>query len=712
MPSFFIVMKISFNSYQFTAAGNAQFSRSSKFDPEARIGRALRELVIWKIKEMFLEPNFADNQARFADLRAVIGNGEGLLVITDESERVLFSDTVRITSHDLPEQWGQYTTEVSIEFAALPKPIAQLGIDAAFTPSGSTTPIVLPGVGSWKESVRTERYNAQEVANRRVTMVNISANGRFTADPTQSETARQAAVLAVKIAIETCNDTPDGTLVYAGTSNVVYVETMECDTGDGTGYCEWSLTAEYRRFPDGDYAEVEFEVGTKDNIEQAQRITSVTGKIRANTQDAALTRANVLRDTFATSSRIQTVNETKAQQVSGADGDAFIEMTFSFEWKETLAPVAWTLKVITKQDTKSNNSILTRSGTCRSGDASAALAKAVALGVVTGQGVLMSTSIEYNSIGLVDAAQQNEVTFSYDYLSRAGRVYAEVQNDTTNAGFGDSSQAISGFVVADSQIAALALARSFQIEGILLNTKENVSSFNAGTGTSDLAGFDSGGASQQFLKVDFSYSYYVAHTDGSVKWSIGDSRDMKTRILTLTYSGTAWAANAAAANALIDSLEAPPTGGALTKRDRRVDSEQRDSVTGFLSVAFNDVYEGSFTAAPGEAVLEAEYSVEAMLSVNTAVVTEVPYGSPVVQTGVGYNKGSLTVSGFATGITEACCKSWGRNLRSIVQAGGRYEKAPREKIGYAYYFEAPTNVRLFRFDFTYSCDVALLTSGL
>ena len=118
MPSFFIVMKISFNSYQFTAAGNAQFSRSSKFDPEARIGRALRELVIWKIKEMFLEPNFADNQARFADLRAVIGNGEGLLVITDESERVLFSDTVRITSHDLPEQWGQYTTEVSIEFAA------------------------------------------------------------------------------------------------------------------------------------------------------------------------------------------------------------------------------------------------------------------------------------------------------------------------------------------------------------------------------------------------------------------------------------------------------------------------------------------------------------------------------------------------------------------------------------------------------------------
>ena len=143
-----------------------------------------------------------------------------------------------------------------------------------------------------------------------------------------------------------------------------------------------------------------------------------------------------------------------------------------------------------------------------------------------------------------------------------------------------------------------------------------------------------------------------------------------------------------------------------------MDSEQRDSVTGFLSVAFNDVYEGSFTAAPGEAVLEAEYSVEAMLSVNTAVVTEVPYGSPVVQTGVGYNKGSLTVSGFATGITEACCKSWGRNLRSIVQAGGRYEKAPREKIGYAYYFEAPTNVRLFRFDFTYSCDVALLTSGL
>ena len=707
-------MLISFNSYVFTAAGSAQFSRASKFDPEPRIGRALRELVIWKIKEMFFEPNFADNQARFADLRAAIGLGEGLLVITDESERVLFSDTVRITSHDLPEQWGQYTTEVSIEFAALPKPIAQLGIDAAFTPSGSTTLVVLPGVGSWKESVRTERYNAQEVANRRVTMVNISANGRFTADPTQSETARRAAVLAVKIGIETCNDTPDGTLVYAGTSNVVYVETMECDTGDGTGYCEWSLTAEYRRFPDGDYAEVEFEVGTKDNIDQAQRVTTVTGKIRANTQDAALTRANVLRDTFAESYRIQTVNETKSQQVSGADGDAFIEMTFSFEWKETLTPVAWTLKVATKQDAKSNNSILTRSGTCRSGDASAALAQAVVLGVVTGLGVLMSTSIEYNSIGLVDVTQQNEVIFSYEYLSRAGRVYAEVQNDTTNAGFGDSSQTISGFVVADSQIAALALARSFQLGSgtILLSAKENVSSFNAGTGTGDLAGFDSGGASQQFLKVDFNYSYYVAHADGSVKWSVGDSRDMKTRILTLTYTGTAWAADAATANSLIDSLETPPTGGALTKRDRRVDSEQRNSVTGFLSVAFNDTYEGPFTAASGEAVLEAEYSVEATLSVNTAVVTEVPYGSPVVQTGVGYNKGSLTVSGFATGITEACCKAWGRNLRSIVQSGGRYEKAPREKIGYAYYFEAPSNVRLFRFDFTYSCDVAMLTSGL
>ena len=702
---------ISFNSYAFTETGSAQFARSSKFDPEPRVGRALRELVTWKIKEQFLEPSFADNQARYAELRSALAVGEGLLVITDESDRVLFSETVRVIGNDLPEQWGQYMAEVGIEFASLPKPVAQVGVDATFTPSGSTTPVVLPAVGSWRESVRTERYNAQVAANRRVTMVGISGSGRFTADPTQNETQRRAAVLAVKNALETCNNTPDGTLVYAGTSNVVWVEQMDCDIGDGTSYCDWSMAAEFRRFPDGDYAEVEFEVGTKDNIEQAQRITNVTGKIRANTEDAALARANALRDTFANSARIQTVNETRAQQVSGADGDAFIVMSFTFEWRDMLTPVAWTLTVATKADAKSDAKILTRSGTCRSGSSSAALSKAQELGVVTGAGVLMGSSLEYHSVGLASAAQDNEVTFSYEYLSRAGRVYAEVQNDGTDESFGDCGQTISGFVVADSQAAALALARSFKLSGGLLRSaRENSSTFNAGTGTGDSAGFDAGGASQQFLKVDFNYSYYAGHTAGSVKYSVTDSRDMKSRVLTLTYAGTAWATDATAANALVDSLESMISGVAQTKRERRTDSEKRDSVSGFLAVNFTDAFEGPFAAAPGEGVLEAEYSVEAVLSVNSAVVTEIPYGSPVVQTGVGYNKGGLTVSGFATGVSESSCKAWGQARRTIAQGGGRYERPPREKTGYAFHFEAPSTVRVYRFDFTYSCDTGAMTS--
>ena len=76
-------MLISFNSYVFTAAGSTQFSRSSRFEPDARIARPQRELVTWKVKELFLESSFADNQARYADLRAALAAGEGILTITD-----------------------------------------------------------------------------------------------------------------------------------------------------------------------------------------------------------------------------------------------------------------------------------------------------------------------------------------------------------------------------------------------------------------------------------------------------------------------------------------------------------------------------------------------------------------------------------------------------------------------------------------------------
>ena len=700
-------MNITFNSYSFTDAGASQFSRVSRLEPEPHAGKAQREAVTYRIKETFLEPSFADNQVRFAALRDALAVAEGILVIQDENNVTLFSETVRVAGHDLPEQWGEYITEVSIEFTALPRPVAQTGVDATFTPTGSETPVTLPRVTSWRESVRTDRYSTA-VANRRETLVHISASGRYIVDPTLSESSRKAALLALKTSIETCNDIADGTIAFGAASQLVRVENAEADIGDGTDFCEWTISCFYRRFPDGDYVEVEYEVGTKDNLEQSERTITVRGKIRSNTSDAALTRANALRDTFVATGRIQIVNETSSQMVDGDDGTAFLEMTFNFEWREYLAQVAWTLSISTKDDTRSDQQMVTWSGSTRSSNATSALSKANSL-CSGATGVLMSSTLTFTSRGIDSASQFYEVQFSYEYISRAGRVYGEITNETNDEAFGDMGHVISGFIVADSESAAFALARSFKLDSssyLLRAAKETSSFFNAGTGTA----FDSGGVSKQQLKVDFSYSYYAAHVDGSIKYSIADVNEFKTLLRTITISGTAWAADEATADALIESVIGTPSGNVI-HRERRPDYEARDSVTGFLAVAFSESYEGPLATGSGYTVLEAEVTIEATLSINKAVVTPIPYGNPVVQSAVGYTPAEIVVTGYATGVTEAAVKSWGRAKRTIASAAG-YERGPKEKIGYAYYFAAPTDVRMYRFDFTYSCDIALMTSGL
>lgn len=687
-------IRIFYNAYEFTAAGCAQFSRISRMDPSPETGAIpVRELVTWRIKEVFTESTFADNHARFEELRAALATTSGVLRINDESGGTIYNGPVRVSSHDLPEQWGQYSMDATVDFAAPPAELAGNATNASFTPAGGSA-VVLPAVEDWKEAVRTERYSTA-VPNRRETIVRVTLSGTYVPDPTLEAAQVRALLEAKRAEVKSCAQCPDGTLVFGGINQVVRVEDADADIGDGTSKCAWSITAFYRQFPDGDYAEAEYTLSIKDNMESAERVYTMRGKVRAHTEEAATAKANALRDTMVAGGRLQTVNETEVQRVDGEDGADFIELSFSFEWRQMLDEnVSWNLSISTKDELRSDSRTQTWSGTVRASGSAAALAKVEEL-VEGATGWLMSKTQTLSTRGINDAEQFYEVQFSYEYLSRAGMIFAEISSDAQDESFGENATTISGYVVADSESTAVALARGLKPAGTLLrSSRENKMNYKMGSGLT-------GGT--QFIKVDFSYVFRAERTEGSLRYSVAKVKDYKAGLLTTTVSGTAWAASEAACNTLIDALKTQyGETGKLAHDERRPEFEQRTTLNGFLQVPFTLQFEGALTAL--DQVLEAEFSLETVGSIDKSVVTPIPFGVPVAQVNCGLTVGTRTVTGFASGTNENAVRSWGQGKRSMVQGSGRYEVAPREKMAYTSHYAAPDAVRIMRFDFTYGCE--------
>jgi len=92
----------------------------------------------------------------------------------------------------------------------------------------------------------------------------------------------------------------------------------------------------------------------------------------------------------------------------------------------------------------------------------------------------------------------------------------------------------------------------------------------------------------------------------------------------------------------------------------------------------------ALTGVTGYDLIEASFTMERTGSLNMAVITPIPFGRPVAQTGTGYAPGKITIQASAKAITQASAKNWVQDRRGLVTGIGnlgvtRHEtEQPRE----------------------------------
>ena len=681
------MVSVTYNSYSFSTTGRPAFSRSVAFDPPAADAAAQRAIVTWSVKQEWAEQTFADNQARHKALLDALRTPEGVLVIIDENGHTIFNERVRVSGHDLPEQWGQYLLEATVQFRAIRTDLLGDPSNATFTPTGGSA-IVLPCVRSYRDGIRTERPSTN-TDYRRETMVTISMSGAFSADATLDAAGRRDALLARKAVIEGIRDCANGTLAFGTDSFLVRIDQVDADCGDGSERLEWSLAASYRAFPDGSNVQAEYDVDEKQGLEKSELLLAVSGRVMAKTRAAAEQRAEEIKAQYATG-RVLLDSSIKVALLDGADAeDGWLALNFIFSYRESLAVVSWELSVGDRDDVKTCGLLTTYAGRVTALTAAAALAKARLLG--DGKWPLRLTANETVSTkSVADSAEIFlECAFSYEYSRKGAKLFAEVSGETAAETFGVSGETISGYVVAPTQGAAETAAATFKLSGRLLRSERMVPQ----------ALHQLTDAVDQFVRVNFSFSYFLGKSAGSLSYTVEDAKDYDARTRTMTYAGTAWAANDGACDTLINALIAAETGAIL--RDVRTPAtEQAQSLTAFLSKNFNISFSRPLTAAAGEDILDAEYTVSITYSVGIAVFTNIPGTTPYVEEDVYDSPANIGISGQVTAITEASARAWARARRSGA-IGGWKEDPPREDMNYRYAKRSGVTVALFRCSFQY-----------
>lgn len=680
---------VQYRDYVFSITGRPHFGRKVKYESDVPDTPAVRGKVTYTVQHVFLEETFADNQARYAALRTVLTNPEGMLYIADENGTQLINQLVRVDDADLPPQWGQHLAEVTVTFVATENLSGGSAINATYTPVGGAG-ISLPNVISWKESIRTARY-ANVVSNRKETVGSVLASGRVRSDPTQTSVQRRAYLQGIENSIKAGADSKEGTLVYGAFNRVINVDTLETDLHDGSDYLDWSISCSYLRFPTDEFAEADFTVKARDDLERQERQTTVSGTIKADDEAGARTRAAAIIDSY-TSGRTLRGKEMDAHLVTGVDGDAFLELTFSADFREILTGLAesWSMTISDKDDLKSGQLLTSYAGKVTAHNTATALAKARDLGDAK-YPIRESSTETVATASISGDIWMVEVTFSYDYLRKGAKQYAEVTSETDNQTFGNNVTTVSGFAVAPTESAAYDLGRSFKPGGIIRSEKEGSSTLNAGSGN------------PQHNRVDFSYTAHVAKASGSIQYQVRTAIDYRALETAKTYSGTAWADTESAADTLIDALISGVTG----KRgsDDRTSQFDKSTALAFMSRAFTI---GFATPLADDSygdggIIEASYSLESTYSVNATVITPIPFGTPHVQTAVGTTPGLQVASGSATALTLSAARTW---ARARIPSGG-YADPAREKEDTI--FMTGTTVKAYKVDFTYAKRFTVLS---
>jgi len=367
--------KIWLGDYALHEHGEPQYGWRTEYASENN-GAPHTQCTTYTIDQHFFESSFADNEARIAIVRELLNSGELILRIVDEGDVELVREVVTIRDTDCPKEWRQYVSNVTLSLQGTSQIVAS-AVSASITPTGGV-PISLPNVTAWKENIETERHS-DERSDRVQTSVSITASGFVLADKTLPLPARRAALLEIQRQMRSAHS-KDGHLVFVGTDQFVKVRVLDSDISDASERLEWSLQCFYRVFPTGDYCEAKFSASIREDSQSGELNTSVRGEVRAANRALALVKVDAIRQSYSQPTAALRVNEVSDDKLSGTDGETWVQLTFAFEYRQSMVSLVWDLRISTRVDARTSDSTITYEGTVRGKSTAEALAKARSLG--------------------------------------------------------------------------------------------------------------------------------------------------------------------------------------------------------------------------------------------------------------------------------------------------------------------------------------------
>jgi hypothetical protein len=681
---------IKFGSYKFDEQGTPEVGRHIDFEQQGDgLPRVAR--ITWTIKQSFSEQSFADNEARIAALQQELEKGEGVLEIIDETGVEIVKQVVKVRSHNIPEEWRQYLAQVTVSFEGR-ELIPAGGVDATLRVSGGTN-LTLANVQEWRQTSDTQRYNDLR-ANRRETKVAIVASGFVLADKNLKADKRRAELQAIAESYRS-SDSKEATLKYGDDEMVVRVDRLEAAIGDGSERLNWSLSCSYVIFPSGDgYSEADYTFATHSDYVAGERVTSIRGNVRAATEDLGKKKADDIRAKFATAKRTLLRDEVSEPFLSGADGETWVDLSFSFEYHEPIPQItSYELRITTRDDTRTADRTIVYQGKVTAKTTGDSLDEARKLGFGKEKFLISGEeTISTKKFGTEDE-QLIEVTFSYEYLSKTAYKFAEVTRDLSLQPYGESRETISGYAAAATLAEAQALGKSFKLNArILRDTRESNS-------TRQLSGPDINGETQ-LERFEFTYVYYVERTSVSLAYSREKRTDYAASEVSTTFSGIARGPTEAACLEAIDNLAIQ--GATLAEKIRSPAYEDNE----LIQVPFSSRYVGLVDSDEGPDIISAEFSIRTTFSVYKSAVTTIPYGEPFIERGVGWTKGRKVVAGNIVARKQDTCINWATDRKNLL-TDGEAEPPEEELTSLMAPFDGG-QVKQYRMSFTYPAEYGKL----
>ena len=659
---------------------------------EVRIAR--RENLAEGVKYLSLTgkigaPTIAAARTRLALLQGALVPAGYVMLAREDSEPHLRTESGGATGD---QGDGAVSTELS--FTLEYRDTSSLA--CTYKRTGVNTPTLDMGtIDKFRDSYSAQLFDDLRSIRRRAGGV-VTIGGKWYAGEELSDAARQAALTAKKVQMDAeLTGGAQGALIYGAIFNqTVRPVDFNADINRLRNCVEWSLTAAFTRFPsESNYVLCDINVGVRQDRQEGTKTLTLAGRIGAASQEAAQAKLAALRAALVPVGYVLKLDGTDARRVSSesggnpVDGEAFIELTVNDEWQSAAGNVLlFKLRRADDDDARTGFLRTTFSGTVQASGSTAVAAfltartKAAELGDNKYPFRVRTSVVEVSNLVQTGGAVLVTVEFSYEYQRKGDRIYTEVTAELSEDTFGNTVEAVSGFIAAST----LALAQT-----TYQNDIRNTASYAAALLLSERRPtqaeqrLDSPLTRLATVEDRFPFHFTVLRPklecQTAASYEITTSCDVQALERRTIVQGEVFAANEAVAEAFLTTLLTGLGIGKRLRYDRRARYQRGPKVSGggvsqvLVALSFQEEYEAGLTGVAG--VLECECSEDVVYSGARLVAKPIPDGPSIIQR-PGIVEGRRTVSARAIAATETAAATWVRTIRTAL-LDGAHELPPQ-----------------------------------